>query len=270
MTVKKFATIFALTLAIGALAICIYLMVYYINQDKAEQEAAKNRVLAEVTPEPTAIPSPSPTPEPTPTPESEEPDYMSMFYFEEINDEVAARIKGKSYAEDAEIPLSDLRYCHVMHYGFDNNVHEGELIVNLAIADDVIDIFKELFKIEYPIEKIRLIDEYDASDEASMSDNNSSAFNYRFISGTTTLSNHALGLAIDINPRYNPYVYTNKKGETVVEPANGQPYVNRSSTARYFIQKNDEIYCIFLSHGFTWGGDWETKKDYQHFEKELS
>lgn len=79
-------------------------------------------------------------------------------------------------------------------------------MVNKAIAEDVLAIFRQLYEAEYPIEKVRLVDEYDADDEASMSDNNSSAFNFRFISHTTKISKHGLGMAVDINTLYNPYV----------------------------------------------------------------
>lgn len=276
MTVKKLALIVLLAVFVAILGFSVYKMVEYITDDESqkveqlnkEQEALLEAIAAmaeTTTPEPTATPAPEPTKNAKP----EEPDYMSMFTIEEINDEIAARIKGKSYAEDATIPLSDLRYLKIMHYGFDGKVREGEMIVNKAIAEITIEVFKELFEIAYPIQKMVLIDEYDADDELSMADNNTSAFNFRFISGTKTLSNHAMGLAIDINPLYNPYIFTDKNGNTVVQPANGQPFVNRNSNSRYFIKENDDLYCIFLKHGFTWGGDWQTKKDYQHFEYAL-
>lgn len=110
-------------------------------------------------------------------------------------------IQGRLYRT-----AEDLRYLHVLHMGFDGQTKEGELVVNKAIAEDVLAIFRQLYEAEYPIEKVRLVDEYDADDEASMSDNNSSAFNFRFISHTTTISKHGLGMAVDINTLYNPYV----------------------------------------------------------------
>lgn len=106
-------------------------------------------------------------------------------------------------------------------------MHEGELVVNKDIADDVLEIFKELYESGYQIEKVRLVDEYDADDEASMSDNNSSAFNFRFISHTTKISKHGMGMAVDINTLYNPYVKT-VDGELSIEPANAADYVDRS------------------------------------------
>ncbi len=180
--------------------------------------------------------------------------------------EIFVRIKGKSYKDDCTIPVSDLRYLHVLHVGFDGQTHEGEIICNKSIAEDLLEIFEALYEAEYPIEKIKLVDEYNAEDEASMADNNSSCFNFRFISHTTKVSNHGAGLAIDINPLYNPYVKT-VDGALSIEPANGAPYVDRSADFPYKIDENDLAYQLFTAHGFTWGGAWTSSKDYQHFEK---
>ena len=200
-------------------------------------------------------------------------DISNDFFYTEITDSILSRISGKSYpadSTDCKVNLSDLRYCHVLYYGFDNLDHEGELIVNKAIADDILEIFKGLYEKKYEIEKMILIDEYGANDELSMRDNNSSAFNYRVISGSSTLSNHSYGLAIDINPLYNPYVVPKSDGSTEVQPATAVDYVDRYQSNRHFIRKYDACYNLFIDHGFTWGGDWNTKKDYQHFEYSLS
>ncbi|MBQ6434500.1 MAG: hypothetical protein IJJ09_00700, partial [Synergistaceae bacterium] len=122
------------------------------------------------------------------------------FYVSEISDEIFARIKGKSFKDDCTLPVEDLRYLHVLHKDLDGKTHEGEMICNKYIADDVLEILKKLFEADYLIEKIRLVDEYNADDELSMRDNNSSSFNFRFISHTTKISKHGLGLAVDINP----------------------------------------------------------------------
>lgn len=191
----------------------------------------------------------------------------SDFYISGITDDIFAKMQGKSYKEDCTVPREDLRYVHVRHMGFDGEVKDGELVVNKAIADDVLAIFEELYKADYPIEKVRLVDEYDADDEASMSDNNSSAFNFRFISHTTRISKHGLGMAVDINTRYNPYVKT-VDGKLSIEPANGADYVDRSKDFPHKIDHEDLCYKLFKEHGFTWGGDWTHSKDYQHFERD--
>lgn len=190
------------------------------------------------------------------------------FYVSEIPDDIFEKMQGKSYKADCTVPREDLRYVHVLHMGFDGETKEGELVVNKAIADDVCDIFEKLYEADYPIEKIRLVDEYDADDEASMSDNNSSAFNFRFISHTTKISKHGLGMAVDINTLYNPYVKT-VDGKRSVEPANASDYVDRSADFPYKIDHDDLCYRLFKEHGFSWGGDWQHSKDYQHFEKDL-
>ncbi len=199
--------------------------------------------------------------------ETPEASYADNFYISEIPDDIFAKMQGKSYKEDCTVPREDLRYVHVRHMGFDGEAKDGELVVNKAIADDVLAIFEELYKADYPIEKVRLVDEYDADDEASMSDNNSSAFNFRFISHTTRISKHGLGMAVDINTRYNPYVKT-VDGKLSIEPANGADYVDRSKDFPHKIDHEDLCYKLFKEHGFTWGGDWTHSKDYQHFERD--
>jgi len=180
--------------------------------------------------------------------------------------DIFARIKGKSYKDDCTVPLSDLRYLHVLHVGFDGQPHEGEIICNKAIAEDLLEIFEQLYEAGYQIEKIKLVDEYNAEDEASMADNNSSCFNFRFISHTTKISNHGKGMAIDINPLYNPYIKT-VNGNLNIEPANSTPYVDRAADFPHKIDETDLAYQLFIAHGFSWGGAWNSSKDYQHFEK---
>lgn len=189
----------------------------------------------------------------------------ALFYAEEIQEDIVSRIENRSYKENDLIALDDLRYLRVLHMGFDGQTHVGELIVNRRIAEEVLDIMKELYEQQYPIEKMVLIDEYGAEDETSMRDNNTSAFNYRLISGTNRLSKHGQGLAIDINPKYNPCVRT-RNGVTTVEPQNGTEYADRTREFSYKITGEDICCQIFKEHGFTWGGDWNSLKDYQHFE----
>lgn len=190
------------------------------------------------------------------------------FYIKPIPNDIFEKMQGKSYKENCTVPREELRYLHILHVGFDNNTHEGELIVNKRIAEDVLDIFKELYKAGYKIEKVRLIDEYNAQDELSMRDNNSSAFNFRYISYSTTLSKHAKGLAVDINTLYNPYI-KQVDGRLNIEPANAVQYVDRNRQFPHKIDHDDLCYKLFTKYGFEWGGDWEDSKDYQHFEIKL-
>ena len=187
-----------------------------------------------------------------------------MFYIKKIDDTLYERIKGKSYKDDCALPLDSLRYLHVLHKDIRGVVHEGEMICNAAIAEALIDIFRKLYGAAYPIAKIHLIDEYNADDELSMMDNNSSCFNYRLISHTNTISNHGLGLAVDINPLYNPYV-KEVDGVKIIEPAASEPYLDRNKAFPYKIAHDDICCRLFKEHGFEWGGEWEDRKDYQHF-----
>ena len=187
------------------------------------------------------------------------------FYISEITDEIFSRIDGKSFKEECTLPRDDLRYLHMLHKDTEGNTLEGEMIVNRHIAEDVLAILKELYESGYPIEKIRLVDEYDADDELCMEDNNSSCFNFRFISHTGRISKHGLGLAVDLNTLYNPYTKL-VDGVRIIEPVTGEPYLDRSAEFDYKIVKGDLCYDLFIEHGFVWGGEWPDRKDYQHFE----
>jgi hypothetical protein len=193
--------------------------------------------------------------------------YMDGFYFEPISNEVFKRISGISYPVDCQVPLDDLRYVVLQYVDFNNEPQSGEMIVNKAIAQDVVEIFYELYENGYHIESIKLVDEFGGDDTASMLANNTSSFNYRVVEGTTRLSNHALGRAIDLNPFYNPYITYNKDGSTNISPVGSEAYADRTISFPYKIDENDLAYKLFKAHGFTWGGNWNSCKDYQHFEK---
>ena len=183
-----------------------------------------------------------------------------------ITDEIKARINGLSYKADCTIPYEDLRYLNVLYVDFNGETRTGEIICNKAIAKDLLEIFEELYNIGYQIDKIRLVDEYGADDDLSCADDNTSCFNFRTVEGTTNLSKHAMGRAIDINPFYNPYV-TYPGGVERISPPGSEPYADRSKDFPHKIDYNDPAYKAFKAHGFTWGGDWKRTKDYQHFQK---
>lgn len=234
----------------------------------------------EPTPEPTLKPTPEPTPKPTikptpkptaiPTPSADKVVLAEGFYYMKLDDALKSRITGYSYPaddSDARISYVDLRYIKLLHYDFDGNVLEGELIVHAKLAAEVMEIFYELYQAKYPLTSVRLVDDYGetANDDLSMAANNTSAFNYRFVSGTTTLSRHAYGAAIDINPRLNPYINGDE-----ISPENGAAYADRTLDFAGKIDHNDLCYKLFIAHGWSWGGDWDGDKDYQHFSKKIS
>lgn len=195
--------------------------------------------------------------------------YRDGFYYEPLSDSIKERITGISYPETGcTVPYEDLNYVGLLYVDFNGEVQEGELICNKAVAQDMVEIFYELYRNDYRIERVRLVDEYGGDDTLSMLDNNTSCFNYRVVDGTTTLSKHALGCAVDINPFYNPYIVFNKNGsgETYISPKGSEIYADRSQNFPYKIDENDLCYKLFTQHGFTWGGNWNSTKDYQHFQ----
>lgn len=193
----------------------------------------------------------------------------SDFYATALDDSIKARITGISYPGGSmQISYDDLVYVHVLYKDFNNQTQQGELICNKKIGDALVDIFSKLYAANYQIDKIRLIDEYGGDDDASCADDNTSCFNYRPVTGGKKLSKHAYGLAIDINPFYNPYV-TFKNGQPSVLLDATIPYIDRSADFSHKIDENDLCYKLFTQHGFKWGGAWNSVKDYQHFEIDL-
>ena len=194
-------------------------------------------------------------------------DTSSFFSSVPIDSAVFARIDGFSYREGCPVAVEDLRYIRVLHKDIDGRTLIGEMIANQSIAGDLLEIFRELYDAGYPIERMRLIDGYDADDEASMEANNSSCFNFRSKPGMSAVSKHAYGEAVDINPLYNPYYRVTAAGARIIEPASAAPYVDRLASFPYKIERGDLCHRLFLEHGFHWGGSWTRSKDYQHFER---
>lgn len=180
---------------------------------------------------------------------------------------VVQRMQGRSYPEGCPVPLADLRYLCVLHVDAEGRTLRGELVCNKAIAQDLLYIFRRLYAERYPIERMRLIDDYGADDERSMQANNTSAFCYRRVAGSSRLSAHARGMAVDINPLYNPCVRRMRNGKTLVQPATAERYVQRHGQLPYMMSADDLCVRMFRRRGFRWGGAWRTVKDYQHFEK---
>jgi peptidoglycan LD-endopeptidase CwlK len=164
-------------------------------------------------------------------------------------------LKGK------EIPRTNtknLRIIDVEYYSFDNRLHRGQVVIHKDLAEDIRGIFNIFKEKKFPIKKVIPISKYNWSDEASMKDNNTSAFNYRVINGTRTFSTHSLGRAIDINPFLNPQI---KNGKTLPQ---GAIY---NQNTRGTIKAHSWLTHEFYKRGWRWGGDWKFTQDYQHFEK---
>ena len=272
------------------------------NEKKAAQQnetvrAAETQAVT-VEPVPTETPIPTPTQGPTPTPEivyltdlsgkrptdiiydyQIDPTDIGRYFTSSMiveGDEIFNRIIDRSFRYNDNIQLEELRYIKLIHWNYDGQTQVGELIVNAAIEADIIDIFMQFYMSGYQVKSMRLIDDFwqgdgDSSDFESIDNNNTSAFCYRNVTGSSNLSNHAYGLAIDLNPLENPYVRIDGDGYGTSAHANAQAFNNNRSSAEmpHVIDHEDLAYQLFIQHGFTWGGDWNNPKDYQHFQKEF-
>ncbi|CAA6807782.1 MAG: Unknown protein [uncultured Sulfurovum sp.] len=192
------------------------------------------------------------------------------FNIQNITPEVKERmLKADSWRQGCPVHLNDLRYINVNYFDFNSQTVSGEIIVHKEVADDVVNIFADLYAIGYPVRQMRLVADFGANDWESIEADNTSAFNCRPVTGKKKKwSKHAYGKAIDINPIENPYV--NRKG--YISHKASWKYKKRvhkvnSPADRAVLLKNDKATKIFKSYGWTWGGDWRTIKDYQHFVK---
>lgn len=184
-----------------------------------------------------------------------------------IDEELKTTMQGCSFKDENIVSWDELHYLQVLHRDNDGNSIVGEMVCNVSISEDLLQIFKELYKNNYPIEKMLLVDRYGGDDEASMRDNNTSCFNQRSITAGGRVSKHSYGLAVDINPKYNPYYKMKVNGKANIKPESSADYLNREADFLYKILKGDLCYRLFKQHGFHWGGEWASGKDYQHFEK---
>ena len=177
-------------------------------------------------------------------------------------------LKGGSWHRGCPVPLSNLRYLTMTYRGFDGRDHRGEMIVHASVAQEITQIFGELYRSDYPIRKMRLVSDYRASDFASIEADNTSAFNCRAVTGGTKWSNHSYGKAIDINPLENPYI--SRSGKIAHKRSlqyRTRKHKSSSPGDKAVIAKGDKIIRLFKSRGWRWGGDWHSIKDYQHFDK---
>jgi hypothetical protein len=177
-----------------------------------------------------------------------------------LDRETRQQMNGVSWHEGCPVPLRNLRLVRVTYWGFDGAAHRGRLVVHRAWAAEVLGVFERLYDRRFPIRRVRLVDRYGADDRASMRHDNTSAFNCRYVSGTTTWSQHAYGRAIDINPVENPYVVGSH-----VSPRRGLAFLDRSDVRPGMVVRRDPVWRAFRRIGWEWGGDWSSSKDYQHF-----
>lgn len=259
---NKMKLIVLISVLLLAVAVCVlsYLFVYENGNPNTEEGSSTptETYAADVKEtEPASIDSPLPA---------------NRGKAEALPPEIRQQMYGRSMTDNPNITFDDLAYLTIPHYDFNYNITKGHLVVNKNVAEEVLDIFAELYNIKYPIERMELVDNYEANDFLSIENNNTSAFNYRpSTDGSGKLSKHALGFAIDINPQINPYV--NSAG--VGSHDNAEEYWSRDFTKwtsdvakAAYIGPDAQIYKIFVDkYGWEWGGSWSSYRDYQHFQK---
>jgi len=170
---------------------------------------------------------------------------------------------GVSWHRGCPVGFSGLRLLTVSFQGFDKRSHTGHLVVRKTVAKRLIGVFRKLYNARFPIRHLKLIDNFDGNDFRSIEADNSSAFNCRRATGSSSWSEHAYGLAIDVNPIENPYVTA---AGHVAHKAS-RPYVNRSPIRPGMAYTGGTLVRAFVSIGWGWGGNWSGSKDYQHFSK---
>jgi poly-gamma-glutamate synthesis protein (capsule biosynthesis protein) len=211
-------------------------------------------------PSPATPASPTTPPTPSAKPEADSAAATPAFAATvgPITAALAARMAA-SWHEGCPVPVSDLRYVTLTHWDMAGRAVTGELVLHKDVADSAVAAFHALFDARFPIASMRLVDDFGGSDDASMAADNTSAFNCRVVAGGTSWSEHAYGLAIDINPVENPEITGGR-----VLPPSGEPFVDRHE-APGVIRAGDLVVRAFAAHGWRWGGSWTSPVDYQHF-----
>jgi len=177
-------------------------------------------------------------------------------------------VTGRTWHKGCPVSPDDLRYIRLKHRNFHRSEKMGEIIVHKDVAEEVVEIFRELYEIGYPIRQMRLVSDFRGSDWQSIEADNTSAFNCRKATGSKKWSKHSYGKAIDLNSIENPYI--SRSGKIVhIKSLQYRKRVHKSNTSadKAVLLKNDKAVKIFKKYDWKWGGDWSSVKDYQHFSK---
>lgn len=175
-------------------------------------------------------------------------------------DAALAKRMQYSWRPGCPVPLRDLRYMTMTFVGFDGQPHTGQMVVHADAVTTVARVFGKLYAARFPMRHVRLVDDYQGSDDRSTAGDNTSAFNCRRVEGSSRWSQHAYGRAIDVNPLENPYV-----SGSHVDPPAGAPYAKRTPYRRGMVEGT--VVDAFRAQGWGWGGSFRTTKDYQHFSR---
>ncbi len=207
----------------------------------------------------TAPPIAAPVPVSTTIPTSTSSSAASPIFKSAVSTVTAADLFA-SWSQGCPLSPGQLSLVTVSHWGYDGQVADGQIVIATELVPEVVEIFRNLFDARFPVERMEPVEVFGGDDNASMAANNTSGFNCRLVTGGNSYSEHSYGRAIDVNPLVNPYV----KGTTVL-PVGGEPYVDRTIGAPGMIVAGDVVVDAFAAHGWIWGGNWTSLKDYQHF-----
>ncbi len=156
--------------------------------------------------------------------------------------------------------LEELAYVRLPFWGFDGQAHTGELLVHADAADDLVSVLRRLYRQRFPIEEMRVVAPAELDAPPTGDGNNTTAFVCRPTRGSSTWSQHAYGLAVDVNPFHNPYVR-----DELVLPELASAYIDRERARPGMIQPGDAVTRAFDRIGWEWGGRWERPRDWMHF-----
>jgi len=169
--------------------------------------------------------------------------------------------KRSTWASNCPVALEDLSYITMPYWGFDQQVHQGEMLIHSDVAADVVSVFEKIYAARFPIEEMRVISLSDRDSPATGDQNVTSGFTCRTIVGTSTVwSEHSKGIAIDINPFHNPYL----RGDALF-PELAEAYLDRDNARPGMIGDPGVVYDAFEAIGWGWGGNWATHDDWMHF-----
>jgi hypothetical protein len=161
------------------------------------------------------------------------------------------------------VSAQDLSVVNIPYWGLDHQTHQGKLIIHKSIQQEMTQIFKTLYISHFPIAKIKPLEDYHFDEKKALEDNDTFGYSCRRMTGNNhKFSKHAYGLAVDINPVFNPYIKNN-----IILPSNSVAYLVRDLHRPGMILPESNIVETFKKYGWQWGGDWHSLKDYQHFEK---
>ena len=174
-----------------------------------------------------------------------------------------AVLERSTWSRRCPVARSELRYVRVVFHGFDEQPHTGELLVHADVAANMVDVFRALYRARFPIEEMRVVDGPELDLPPTGDGNNTTAFVCRPSRGATSWSQHAYGLAVDVNPFHNPYVK-----DDVVLPELASSYTRRAVQRPGMHQPGGVAVRAFAAIGWEWGGHWSSLKDYMHFSRD--